>query len=84
MSKWFDSYADDVVGKDTPEMERAIEQYALNRHATSSSENEETLARMIREGVTPDEIVDDMIKRAPEGGYKGRYKEGGLVAALQS
>ena len=49
MSKWFDTYADDVVGKDTPEMERAIEQYALNRHATSSSENEETLARMQEE-----------------------------------
>lgn len=45
---------------------------------------EESIARMIREGATPDEIVDDMIKRAPEGGYKGRYKEGGLVAALQS
>jgi hypothetical protein len=40
---------------------------------------EETLARMIREGVTPDEIVEDMIKRAPEGGYKGRYQSGGLV-----
>ena len=45
---------------------------------------EETLARLIREGVTPDEIVEDMIKRAPEGGYKGRYRKGGLVAALES
>lgn len=49
MSKWFDTYADDVVGQDTPEMQRAIEQYALNRHEHGSAETEETLARMREE-----------------------------------
>lgn len=45
MSRWFDTYEQDVVGKDTPEMQRAVEQYALNRHVKSSDQNEEELAR---------------------------------------
>ena len=45
MSRWFDTYSDDIVGKDTPEMQRAVEQYALNRHVRSSAQNEEELAR---------------------------------------
>ena len=45
---WLD-YDKAVVGDDTPEMQKAIEQYALHRHAGTSAENEETLARMREE-----------------------------------
>ena len=45
---WLD-YDKAVVGDDTPEMQKAIEQYALHRHVGTSAENEETLARMREE-----------------------------------
>jgi hypothetical protein len=45
---WLD-YDKAVVGEDTPEMQKAIEAYALHRHEGSSAENEETLARMREE-----------------------------------
>lgn len=41
----WEDYSKAIVGEDTPEMEKAIEQYALNRHVKSSAQNEEELAR---------------------------------------
>lgn len=43
---------------------------------------EETIQRVMR-GESPDEIAADIIQRAPVDAYRGRYKKGGLVAALQ-
>lgn len=43
--RWFDTYADDTVGKDSAEMEAAVEEYAKRRHEGSSDQNEEELAR---------------------------------------
>lgn len=45
MSRWFDTYGDDILGKDTPEMEKAVEEYSLRRHEGSSEQNREELAR---------------------------------------
>lgn len=42
--RWM-SYGDEILGKDSAEMEKAVEEYAKNRHDTSSSENKEELAR---------------------------------------
>lgn len=51
---------------------------------------EELMLRMMRRGETPEEIVEDIMLRGKEEGFdvqdalRGRYKKGGLVAALQS
>jgi len=66
--RW-ESYADEIIGKDTPEMEAAIAEYAKNRYeGKSSSQNEEELARW-KEGnseiakeyqwVKPEEYADE-------------------------
>jgi len=41
----WETYSDEVVGKDSPELAAAVDAYSQNRHATSSSQNEEELAR---------------------------------------
>lgn len=47
--RW-ESYADEVIGQDSPELAAAVEQYAKNRwEGKSSTETEETLARLKEE-----------------------------------
>jgi hypothetical protein len=65
-ARW-ETYADEIVGKDDAQMEAAVAEYAKNRHTTSSSQNEDELARW-REGnreiakeyqwVKPEEYAD--------------------------
>lgn len=43
-ARW-ETYDDEILGKDTPEMEAAMDAYARNRHETSSEQNKEELAR---------------------------------------
>lgn len=43
-ARW-QQYADEIVGKDTPEMEAAVAEYAKHRHEGSTAQNEEELAR---------------------------------------
>ena len=45
----WEDYDKAVVGEDTPEMQKAVEAYALHRHEGSSAQNEETLAQMREE-----------------------------------
>lgn len=53
--------------------------HSIGRQLTT----EETIQRVLR-GESPDEIATDMIQRAPDDAYRGRYRTGGLVAALES
>lgn len=41
----WETYEDEIIGKDSPELEKAVEEYSKNRHAKTSSQNEEELAR---------------------------------------
>lgn len=43
-ARW-ETYADEIIGKDSAEMEAAVAAYAKNRHASSSAQNQEELAR---------------------------------------
>ena len=65
-ARW-ETYADELIGKDTPEMEAAVAEYAKNRHEGTSSETEETLAELKEENsamvkefqwITPEEYAD--------------------------
>jgi hypothetical protein len=53
--------------------------HTLGRELTT----EETITRLLR-GESPEEISTDMIQRAPIDAYRGRYRTGGLVAAIES
>ena len=45
----------------------------------------ESVIRRMMKGESPDEISYQLLRDAPAGGYKGRYKKGGLVrAAIES
>jgi L-alanine-DL-glutamate epimerase-like enolase superfamily enzyme len=48
----------------------------LGRQATT-----EALIRGMLKGYDPDEIVERLLQDAPPGGYKNRYKKGGLAHA---
>jgi hypothetical protein len=48
----------------------------LGRQATT-----EALIRGMLKGYDPEEIVERLIKEAPPGSYKNRYKKGGLAHA---
>lgn len=64
----WETYEEEVLGKDSAEMEKAVEEYSKNRHEKSSSQNLEELARW-KEGnaeiakeyqwVKPDEYLDE-------------------------
>ena len=41
----WEDYGSSLIGEDTPEMEKAIKEYAMNRHTHSSQQTEEELAR---------------------------------------
>lgn len=66
-ARW-ETYADEIVGKDSAEMEAAVAEYAKNRHEKSTAQNEEELARW-KEGnaevakeyqwVKPEEYADE-------------------------
>jgi hypothetical protein len=43
-ARW-ESYAEEIMGKDSAEMEAAVAEYARNRHESSSTQNKEELAR---------------------------------------
>jgi hypothetical protein len=43
-ARW-ETYADEIVGKDSAEMEAAVAEYAKKRHVGSSAQNQEELAR---------------------------------------
>jgi hypothetical protein len=43
-ARW-ETYEDEIVGRDTPEMQAAVAEYAKNRHEGSSQQNSEELAR---------------------------------------
>lgn len=62
-------------GKYRPEA--AISGNTLGRQITT----EATIKRMLR-GDTPEEIAADIIERSPETAFTGRYRKGGLVAAI--
>lgn len=55
----------------------AISANTLGRQLTT----EATVKRMLR-GDTPEEIAADIIERSPETAFTGRYRKGGLVAAM--
>ena len=55
----------------------AISANALGRQITT----EATVKRMLR-GETPEEIAADIIGGSPETAFTGRYRKGGLVAAM--
>ena len=44
-ARW-ETYADEIVGKDSDEMEKAVAEYASRRHEKSTAQNEEELARV--------------------------------------
>lgn len=85
--RWFDTYADDIVGKDTPEMSKAIDEYAKRRHERTSAQNEDELCRWKEENdnisreyqwVKPEEYADI----APRIGRIMHYTE--LINTLRS
>ena len=57
-------------------IEGAMGPATLGRQATT-----EALIRGMLKGYDPDEIVERLLQDAPPGGYKNRYKKGGLAHA---
>jgi hypothetical protein len=55
--------------------------HTLGRGVTT----EEAIYRLLREGTTPDEITNDLLRYmgSETGGMKGRYAKGGLACALE-
>lgn len=43
----------------------------------------EAIIRRMMKGESPEEISNQLLRNAPEGGFKGRYAKGGLASALQ-
>lgn len=78
--------ASDARTSGMDELADAFGPQTLGRQMTT----EELMLRMMRRGETPEEIVEDILLRGKEEGFdmedalRGRYRKGGLVAALQS
>lgn len=78
--------ASDARTSGMDELADAFGPQTLGRQLTT----EELMLRMMRRGETPEEIVEDILLRGKEEGFdmedalRGRYRKGGLVAALQS
>lgn len=76
-ARW-ESYADEVVGSDTPEMQAAVDEYAKHRYEGTSTETKEELARW-EEGnrelgkqyqwVKPEEYADEAARLGRVLGY---------------